>query len=216
MTPRIRILWALAILPALGCVSVLPKAGPAAARYLVAPVQFAEASGPVVAWSLTVEDPQATRAYDNAKIALVREEGRVEFYSDGEWADRAPRLFQAALIRSFENTGRILGVGDRTAQPVSDFALQTDIRQMEANYAGGSQEAVISVYARLANNRGRVVAGRLFEARAKIGAGGTHDVAKALDKAIGEAMREIVDWSLVEADAARVKATEAGNRKSGS
>jgi cholesterol transport system auxiliary component len=194
--------------PALaGCVSVLPKADPASPRYLVAAAQFPEESGAPVSWSLTVEDPQATRVYDNAKIALAREAGRVEFFADGEWADRGPRLFQAALIRSFENTGRILAVGDRTMQPVGDFALQTDIRKMEADFSGAKPRAVFSVYGRLVGSRGKALAARLFEAEAEIGPGGTKDVARALDQAIGETLKEMVEWSLLEAETARAKAS---------
>ncbi len=202
----IRILCAAAAALALSaCVSVLPKADPAAARYLIAPVEYSGEPGPPVEWSLTVEDPQSTRVYDNTMIALIREPGRVEFYADGEWGDRAPRLFQAALIRSFENTGRVLGVGDRIAQPVSDLTLTTDIRRMEANHAAGSPEAKFSVYARLSNSRGKVVAGRLFEASEPIKGSETSAVAHALDRAIGATLQAIVDWSLAEGEAATAK-----------
>lgn len=205
---RLSPMIALIALMAPGCVNVLPKAAPASPRFLIAAVEYDAPSGAPVAWSLTVEDPQATRVYDNARIALAREPGRVEFYAGAEWADRAPLLFQAALVRSFENTGRILGVGDRTAQPVSDFALQTDIRRMEADLDSAKASAVFSVYARLVDNRGKVIAGRLFKAEEPAAADTGPGVAKALDKAAGAAMTEMVEWAFAEAEKARVSKTQ--------
>lgn len=202
-----------ALVVAGGCVSVLPKANPAAPRYLIAPVAYDAPSTETFDWTLSIDDPQATHVYDNVKIALTREPGRVEFYANGEWADRAPRLFQTALVRSFENTGRILGVGDRVAQPISDFGLQTDIRMIEAANANGQVTAKFAVYARLTNARGRVIAGRLFEASAKAGADAAPDVARAIDEAVGAALREIVDWSIAEAGKAHASKAESGSRK---
>jgi cholesterol transport system auxiliary component len=184
------------------CVNVLPKAAPASPRFLISSVSF-EADAAPVDWSLTVDDPQATRIYDNTRIALAREPGRIEFYADGEWGDRAPRLFQAALIRSFENTGRILGVGDRISQPASAYALQADIRRMEADGMAGGPKAVFSVYVRLADRSGKVVAAKLFETEIAAAADSGPAVARALDAAVGESLREIVGWTFASVEAVR-------------
>src|SRR3990167_3831132 len=111
------------------CISVLPDAPPASARYLVTDVSVTESRAPV-AWTLGVEEPDATLAFNTAKIALSREPARIEYYAGGEWVDRAPRLLGAALVRSFENTGVVKGVGSRVTLPISTFALQTDIRRL--------------------------------------------------------------------------------------
>ena len=193
MTMRFALLLATLALSA--CVSVLPKAAPASPRFTIAAVEDAAASGAPVEWTLVIEDPQASRVYDNTRIALAREPGRIEFYASGEWADRAPRLVQSALIRSFENTGRILGVGDRTSQPVADFAVQTDIRRMEATLDGGKAKATFAVYARLVNARGKVLAARLFTAEEPAAGDDGPSAARALDKAAQRAMAEIVAWA---------------------
>lgn len=185
-----------------GCVNVLPQARPAAPRYLLEPVK-AESDGPVVSWSLAIEDPIATRAYDSPKIAAVREAGRVEFLGNGEWADRAPRLVQTAIIRSFENTGRILGVGDRTALVSATYVLQTDIRNLEADYLSGKPEARVTVFARLLNGRGKVLAARLFERRAGAGAGSPADLARAFDTASGAVIADLMSWTFEEGEKAR-------------
>ena len=192
-------------LTAAGCVSVLPEASPASPRYMLTPVAYEDAPAEAVKWSLAVEDPIATRVYDTTRIALVRAPGRIEFYANGEWADRAPRLVQSALVRSFENSGQILGVGDRGSLIVSDFVLQTDIRALHADYTGGAPTAVISVYARLTNSRGKVLAGRLFEQKVAAKADSVPEIAATFDKAISATIGEIVSWSMGEANAAYAK-----------
>ena len=198
------------VIPALalalaGCVSVLPEAEPPAPRYLLAPAEFDVESEKRAAWSLAVEDPAATRAYDTTKIALARAPGRIEYYANGEWADRAPRLLLSALVRSFENSGRILGVGDLAAAPASDFVLRTDIRAMHADYGSGSPVATISVYAKLTDGRGRVYAARLFERSAPVERDAVAQVASTFDQVVGELLTDMVDWTFAEAEAAYVE-----------
>jgi len=188
------------------CVNVLPKAPPASPRFLISAVESEAPAGAQVDWTLVIEDPQASRVYDNTKIALAQERGRIEFYANGEWADRAPRLFQSALVRSFENTGRILGVGDRIAQPIGDYALQTDIRRMEADIRDGEATAVFSVYVRLVNARGKVLAGRLFVSEEKAESNSGPAVAKALDEAARAAVSDILVWTFENGAAARATA----------
>ena len=191
---------------AAGCVSVLPDAPPPAARYLLDAATFDASSETAYAeWSLAVDDPQSTRVYDNTKIAVLRAPGRIEYFAGGEWADRSQRLFQAALIRSFENSGRVLGVGDRTGLPVSDFILQTDIRAIHADYTGGSPVAVFDVFARLTNGRGRVFAARRFRETVEAQDDDVAALAGAFDAAVSAALEKMVDWSLVESDAAYAK-----------
>jgi cholesterol transport system auxiliary component len=188
-----------------GCVSVLPKASPAAARYLIDPVAYDAPAAEQVKWSLIVEDPISTRVYDTTKMALLREPGRVEYYANGEWADRAPRLVQTALIRSYENSGRIMSVGDRVSLPGGTYALQTDIRAMHADYSGGDPVATITIYARLTSGRGHVVAARLFEQKVSAEGDTVPDVGAAFDTAVTAALRDMVDWSIAEAEKAHAE-----------
>lgn len=194
-----------AFLLAAGCVSVLPDASPPSARYLIAPAEIAAAPAPDVAWSLAVDDPQSTRVYDTTKMALVRSPGRVEYYAAGEWADRAPRLVQAAIVRSFENSGRILSVGDRPSLPYSDFVLKTDIRTMHAAYEGGGPIATVEIFARLTNPRGKVIAARLFSQQVAATRDGEPQVAAAFNEAMAVMLEDIIGWTFDEADAAYAK-----------
>lgn len=183
------------------CVSVLPKAAPPSARYQVTDVSVADLGASPVSWTLAVEDPEATLAFDTAKIAISREPARIEYYAGGQWVDRAPRLFGAALVRSFENTGVIRGVGNRVTLPVSTYALQTDIRKLTIDQASG-RSAEVAVFARLTNGRSKMYATRLFTATSPVSSDSADAAANALNAGLQSVQREIVAWTIAEADAA--------------
>ncbi len=186
------------------CVSVLPDAPPPSARYTVSDVTIETAAAPV-SWTLGVEEPAATLAYDSAKIALSRAPGRIEYYAGGEWVGRAPRLFGVALVRSFENTGAIMGVGSRVSLPVSTFILQTDVRKLGVVHGGGEKQAEVAVFARLTSGRSAIHAARLFTASAPVAADTPAAAAAALDAGLSAVQREIVAWTLEEAGMAQAK-----------
>lgn len=183
------------------CVSVLPKAAPPSARYQVTDVAVADLGASPVAWTLAVEEPEATLAFDTAKIAISREPARIEYYAGGQWVDRAPRLFGAALVRSFENTGVIRGVGSRVTLPVSTYVLQTDIRRLTVDLEKG-RSAEVAIFARLSNGRTRIHATRLFTASSSMNVDSADAAANALNAGLQTVQREIVAWTIAEAEAA--------------
>lgn len=186
------------------CVSVLPEAAPPSARYTVSDVVVETTTVPV-SWTLGVEEPDATLAYNSAKIALSRAPGRIEYYSGGEWVDRAPRLFGVALVRSFENTGAIKGVGSRLTLPVSTYVLQTDVRRLGVVHGGAEKRAEVTVFARLTNGRSAIHASKLFSAVESVNADTPAAAAAALDAGLSAVQREIVAWTLDEAGRAPAK-----------
>ena len=187
-----------------GCVSVLPEAAPASARYQVTDVAPGEAAGDAVGWTLGVEEPDATLAFNTAKIALSREPARIEYYAGGEWVDRAPRLFGASLVRSFENTGLIRGVGSRTTLPVSTYVLQTDIRNLSVTHGGGLT-ARVAVFARLTNGRSVIYASKLFDVQSPVRADNAGAAATALNDGLQQVQRDLVEWTIAEANRANAK-----------
>lgn len=195
-----KILFALAALSLQACVSVLPEAPPPSARYLVNDVEIA--SPPTaVSWTLGVEDPEATLAYNTTKIAISREPAKVEYYAGGQWVDRAPRLFGAALVRSFENTGAVRGVGSRVTLPISTYVLQTDIRKLSVKHEGSARTAEVSVFARLTNGRTAIYASKLFTASEPVAQDTPGAAATALNSALEKIQRDLVPWTFDEANA---------------
>ena len=182
------------------CVSVLPDAPPPVPRFDVADVT--PPAGTPVSWSLAIEDPIATRAIDSAQIARVRSGELYEYYADGQWVDRAPRLVHAATVRSFQNSGRILAVGSRTSQPFVNFILQTDIRSFEADATSGALLARAEIFAQLTDRRGRILAAKLFEVKTPLNSDNADQVTSALNRSMGQLLPDLVDWTLEQGEQA--------------
>ena len=192
------------MLLASGCVSVLPDAAPAKPRFHIVAADASGLSGEALDFSLVIDEPRATRVYDSVRIAVASAPGRIEYLAGAEWADRAPRLFQTALIQTFEDAGRIIAVGDRSSLPVADFVLQTDLRRMELAVADG-HAADISIYARLTNGKGTIFATRKFDARIRAKSTSADDVYAAFSDGFDEIIAALVDWAYEAGAAAQTR-----------
>ncbi|GJL92369.1 MAG: ABC transporter [Hyphococcus sp.] len=186
---------------AASCVSVLPDAAPPKPRFHIVAADADSLSGEPLPFSLVIDEPRATRVYDSVRIAVASAPGRIEYLAGAEWADRAPRLFQTALIQTFEDAGRILAVGDRSSLPIADFVLQTDIRRMELAVQGG-HAADISVYARLTNGKGVIYAAKKFEASISSSSTKPDAVYAAFNTGFDQIVTEMVAWSYAEGERA--------------
>ncbi len=181
-----------------GCVSVFPETAPPSPRYHIEAVSMLPNQGAVVDWSLVVEDRRTTRVYDSARIAVTPAPGKIQYLASAEWADRAPRLFQTALVQTFEDTGRILSVGERSTLPIGDVALQTDIRALHLDVRDGVRAAKISVYARLSDGRGTIYAAKKFDASQIATSDNGDDVVAAFNGAFEGLITQITNWTFDE------------------
>jgi cholesterol transport system auxiliary component len=143
---------------------------------------------------IVVSEPTAVQPVEGERIIVKDAAGAVSFVGGGQWADRLPRLVQARLIQTFENSSRLRAVsrpGDRVA---ADYLLNTEIRVFQILAPSG--EAVVEISARLVNDRsGRIVGGRVFSARAPIAALDAANAAQALDSALSSVLLDIVRWA---------------------
>ena len=184
---------------AAGCVSLLPETSPAKPRYHIASADLSSAPSTSFSWSLAVATPGTTRAYDTTKIAVSPNAGKIEYYAKAEWADRAPKLFQTALIQTFEDSGRILNVGDRPALLLPNFVLQTDIRKLQIRVDGSKQTPEVSIYARLTDGNGKVYAAKRFIGEEKPKSRSEDDVIAAFNIALTSVIKDIANWSFEQA-----------------
>jgi len=181
-----------------GCISLLPETAPPKSRYHIEAADVASLTGAPLGWSLAIEDPHTTRVYDTVKIAVSTAPSKIEYFAGAEWADRAPHLFLTALVQTFEDSGRILAVGDRRAIPVGDIVLQTDIRKLQLDVQSGSPAAIVDVYARLTDGKGRVYAARRFNISTPVRSDKASDVIAGFDTGLDAVITGIVVWTYEE------------------
>ena len=95
----------LCLASALGACAV-PGSGPAPSRVRLTAAQTFPAEMPSVAWSVLVEEPDATLSINTARVAVVKSDKSIGYMSNLEWASRAPEMVMELLVESFKNSNR--------------------------------------------------------------------------------------------------------------
>lgn len=144
---------------------------------------------------IVVTPPSATAPFDGDRLVVRTQNGSFAYVKGSQWVDSLPRLVQARLIQTFDNTRALNSVGRPGDNLVAALALNTEIRRFEIDVASG--DAVVEIAAKLvASLNGRIVAARIFSAR--MPAGSASDGAKAsaaLDLAAQNVFRAVVNWA---------------------
>ncbi len=151
--------------------------------------------------------PVASAGLDTERIALSRSAVTLDYFANAAWTDHAPALVQSLLVRSFEATGKIVGVARDSASLRPDYLLLSELERFEAVYS--DSEAAPKVEAalvlRLARMPDRVIIGeRRAERSAAAGANSMAPIVAAFGEALDGALEELVAWTLrrISADAA--------------
>jgi cholesterol transport system auxiliary component len=188
-----------------GCGSLVPGQGPPADLYRIQPKPQFPADMPKVDWQLQVPVPVAPASIDTARIALLHNPLRVEYYAKVNWVDRAPVMVQAAIIEGFEGSERILSISRDVADARADYILTTELRDFQAEYFLGPQPQIhAGLIAKLISTRRRsVVATKRFDGLGNAAADRIDDVVGAFADAVAKVLGDLVPWTLAAGEADR-------------
>ena len=176
-----------------GCTLLSGPDAPRETYDIIAPLR--EPGSGATGAQLLVKEPVALKTLDSDRIVLKPEPRVVTYLADAQWVDTAPKLVQARLVETFENTGRT----GATALPgdglVIDFQLVSVLRRFEIS--GTTNAAVFEISIKLLNDKtGQVRETRIFTASAPVSGEGSKAYVRALDQAFDAGVEEIVDWVL--------------------
>jgi len=194
------ILAALAVAPA-GCSSLLAGA-PAPSLYTLTPVPAADfpPGGTRVSAQLLVDAPVSAAALDTERIVLSRSPTTIDYFADAAWTNHGPLMVQSLIVQSCENSGRIAAVGRESMALRADYVLSTELRHFEADYSSGSPVAHIELTAKLVRAADRtIIAHQRFDATQPAAANQVPAVVEAFNRALHQALRQLVDWTLATA-----------------
>ena len=180
-----------------GC-GVIPKREPTAIFEPARATGSGDAAWPRANWSLLVAKPGASAMLDSDRIAVRPDNGAITVYKASAWTDPAPDLVQSALLRRFEDSGKILSVARPGSGVRGDYQLQTELRAFESVYvSAGRPEAQVEVYAKLVKAAsGEVVAARSFRNTEAASSEELSSVVDAFGSALNRTTDQIVGWTL--------------------
>lgn len=161
---------------------------------------------PTVSWQLVVEEPTASGGLNTDRIARRSNPIELAYFANAVWTDRAPQMVQTLLVESFENSQAIVAVGRKAIGLRSDFDLKSELREFQAEYDAGNGKAPlirVRLNVRLIKQpRRQIVAFENFEATQRAASPRMSDVVAAFDEALGKVLRQTVQWTLREGEAA--------------
>ena len=142
---------------------------------------------------ILIPDPQALQVLNTERIVVRGQGGDLSYLTGSQWADRLPRLFQAKLVQTFENSGRVRAVG-RPGQGLKiDYQIVTDIRSFD--YVPSEKAARVEVSVKLMNDTdGRVVGTQVFRATSPVSGEGASAIVAALNEAQEEILTAVLKW----------------------
>jgi cholesterol transport system auxiliary component len=168
--------------------------------YTLSPVSAAPAAGAAqVPWALAVEVRAASDAIDTRRIAITRSGTTMDYYANAVWPDNLPVLVQSALVKAFQDSGRIAAVSREQDSLRADYVLICDIRDFAAHYsdANGAPQIAIAIQAQMAAANGRKVLNSLAANNNVPASANSVDAAiAAFDAALGATLNQIVTWAL--------------------
>ncbi|MBV8536945.1 MAG: membrane integrity-associated transporter subunit PqiC [Alphaproteobacteria bacterium] len=177
----------------------LPGSGEPPQLYKVTPKTTFDSSLPSVDWQLVVDRPIAAAGLNSQKIALQRSAVTLDYFARANWTDTAPDMIQSLLIGSFESTGKIRAVSRESTQLRPDYALQSELRDFQAEYDAGARPPLVRVRlnVKLIRMPERViVADTTVERTARAEGTDMANIVLAFDQALGEVMKRVVEWAL--------------------
>jgi cholesterol transport system auxiliary component len=188
-----------------GCGSLVPGQGPPPDLYRLKPKPEFPADIPKVDWQLQVAAPLAPASLDSARIALLHNPLRMEYYARSNWVDRSPLMVQSAMVEAFETSECILSVTRDVTDARPDYILSTELRDFQAEYfLGPKPEVHAGILAKLVSVRRRsIVATKRFEGGGTAEADRIEDVVGAFSAALGKVLGDLVAWTLSSGEADR-------------
>jgi ABC-type uncharacterized transport system auxiliary subunit len=178
-----------------GCASLLFGVGrDTPPRYTLHAAVFEQSDSSPINARLIIEDPQSEAAFDTAEIALSTDDLRFEYFTTGEWTDRAPRLLGIVLERSFQNSGIVTNIGDRTTMPIGDYIFYTDMRDFHMMQDNGGLIVKIAYYARLTKGNGETLAVHEFSTEHRVNSRTLQQAVFVFNGALEDLARETIIW----------------------
>ena len=194
-----RLLILLTALGLLGGCSILPTATPQQV-YLLPSHNSAPSAGAAVDWSLRINQPQASQALDNPRIAVLPQGNLISSYAGSRWSDPAPRLLRNHLLNAFQNDGRVRALSSDDDNLQADFSLGGELQAFQSEYQNGAVSVVLRLQARLIDSRSqRIIASQRFEVRQPVSDPQVPAVVVAFGQASDQLAAQVLQWTLTQA-----------------
>ena len=123
----------------------------------------------------------------------------MEYVKNAQWASRAPEMVMELLVESFQNSGRILEVGDRRARIRPNFRLQAQLTNFHVRRGAGEEAGTVVVEltpSLIRQPRREAIQSAPFSASRPLAALERDAIAAAFNEALRDVLVDTVEWTL--------------------
>lgn len=181
-----------------GCVSSPPKAlydlSASTAVPAAAGTPAARPAAKASRVQLLVPEPRALAALNTNSIAAKSSPSAISYYQNVLWADQLPRVVQARVVESLENSGRVHAVGVPGQGLLINYQVLIDIRAFQLDAYHGRRGVVEFSVQILDDANGRVVASQVFRGESRASSETADAAVAAMDAALGQVLAQMVPW----------------------
>lgn len=171
-----------------GC-TTLTSSTPNAIFDLTAPGEIQASRGRL---QVLVPEPSALQALDTDRIAARPIPSQYAYLPGAVWSDRLPKLLQARLVQTLQNSGRVRAAAVPGQGLLIDYQIVMDIRAFELTGEGAVVELAVKV---LDDSNGAVIRSEAFRQVVRVAADDNANVVAALDAAMDKVFTEIAGWA---------------------
>ncbi|MES1156928.1 MAG: ABC-type transport auxiliary lipoprotein family protein [Alphaproteobacteria bacterium] len=171
-----------------GCITLLPKPGPAPATYVLGASDVAHADGAPVQGVIAVATPEGERTLLGTDL-VWRTGDQIAFISGTRWSARAEDALQSLLVQTLARQGRF-AAAVREDQAAANFEVRWDLIDFEIDNASMQAKFAANVTVLDATSR-RVIASQLVTANAPVASRSASLSAEALTRAAREGSARI-------------------------
>jgi phospholipid/cholesterol/gamma-HCH transport system substrate-binding protein len=149
---------------------------------------------------LIIAEPTALVALDTQRIIFASGAGVGPAVDAAQWSDTIPKMVQARIVQSFENSNYVGAVAKPMEGLTADYQLVLDIRSFGiapdlAGNPAGIPLAQVEFAAKVVSDRGRIVGSRTFSGTMPAPDTRAAGAAAAIDQAFGKAATDLVVWA---------------------
>jgi phospholipid/cholesterol/gamma-HCH transport system substrate-binding protein len=151
---------------------------------------------------IVVLEPTAVVALDTKRIIIEAGTGETAARDNAQWSDTIPKLLQARIVQSFENSNYLGAVARPMEGLTADYQLAIDVRSFQVSNGPGLAEqpaagpmARVAFAAKILGDNGRIVGSRTFDALVPAPDLDAAGAAAAIGKAFTKAVTDLVVWT---------------------
>jgi phospholipid/cholesterol/gamma-HCH transport system substrate-binding protein len=170
--------------------------------YDLAPPRTFPPSNKTAKSQLVVLEPTAVVALDTQRIIIEVATSETAGRDNAQWSDTIPKLLQARIVQSFENSNYLGAVARPMEGLTADYQLAIDVRSFQVSNELGLAEqpaagpmAHVAFVAKILGDNGRIIGSRTFDALVPAPDVDTAAAAAAIDKAFAKAVMDLVVWT---------------------